>query len=427
MKRNRRLSRCLIWLLTVCLLLSGCGGNAAPAAAEAAETTKAILEETAAPETTEVIAEETAAPETAEAMAAEAAAEETNEISVAIYPYIPDKALFRDILVRQWEAIEPDVELTFVDWDCYEEPDPAQIDVLMYDAMFTTYLAAKGHIQPIPEEALLDSEGILDFAVEGAHHDGELYGVPYLVCSDFLVHRTDDAELAAVKNMKELYDVFTARKQINPNDGLAIKYYAHYPYYYLDALIDFSGNYTIFDEAPDTSVPDQQVYNRLCQIRDCLPANVDLEDLMKDSRRCRMFADGNCSAYYGYSEDISLMDGVHDEITVRTVSFSEKDNIQMFFADIASMGAHVTDPAEQERCIKLMNLIGSEEFLQELCFGTEDVQYMLPARMNVYIPAQEKYPVYGQLRELVMDERNQIARFGVEIFDYLAVAYEDLA
>ncbi len=414
MKTIRKWTGCLAWLLAVCLVFSGCGGNPAQTVAEEAES--------AAPETVEAIATETAQP-----VAAETAAEETEGISVAIYPYIPDKSLFRDILTRQWEAMEPDVELTFVDWDCYEEPDPEQIDVMMFDALFTTYLAEAGYIQPIAEEVLQEKEGILPFAVKGAYHNNQLYGVPYLVCSDFLMHRTEDTELAAVKNMKELCDLLETRRQTHSTDGLVIKYDSHYPYYYLDALIDFSGNYTVYDEAPDTKMPDQQVHSRLRRIRDSLPANVDPEDLMKDTRRCRLFTEGVCSVYYGYSEDISMMDGIEDEITVRTVSFSEKENIQLFYADIAGMGTHVTDPAEQELCIKLMNLIGSEEFQQELCFGTEDVQYMLPARMDVYIPAQEKYPVYGQLRELVLDERNQISRFGEEIYTYLTVAYEDLA
>lgn len=319
------------------------------------------------------------------------------------------------------------MKLSYVDWDCYGEQDPVEIDVMMYDALFTAYLAEKGYLQPIGEEDLRDRDGILPFAVEGAYHNGKLYGVPYLVCADFLIHRSDDAELAQVQNMKELCDVFAARKQKNPNDGLAIKYDSHYPYYYLDALIDFSGNYTVYEEAPDTATPDPLVYNRLCEIRGSLPENIAPDELMRDSRRCKLFCDGVCSAYYGYSEDMSRMDAVQDEITVRTISFSEKENIQLFYADIVSMGSHVTDPAKQEQCIRLMNLIGSTEFQQELCFGTEDVQYMLPARRDVYALAQEKYPLYGQLYEQVTDEQNRIIRFGKDVHTYLSVAYEDLA
>lgn len=439
--KYKKLLNSIVLLLAVCLAFSGCIGTTAP---ETTESQELFVTITDVPDVSAEIAETQAASEEADethAVPVEAAetqpscavGEETGNdagartISVAVYPYIPDIELFMEILTRQWEALESDVELVYVSWDCYEDPEPDQIDILMYDAMFTTYLAENGHIQPIREEDLQDRDGILPFAVEGAYHNGKLYGVPYLVCSDFLVHRTDDAEMASVRNMKELSELFRVRKQKNPTDGLAVKYYSHYPYYYLDALIDFSGEYTVYEEAPVTATPDPLVCARLDEIERCLPGNVEQEDLMKDSRRCALFNDGICSAYYGYSEDMSRMDDVQDEISVRTLSFSETENIQMFFADIVSMGAHVSDPVQQELCIRLMNLIGSEKFQQELCFGTEDVQYMLPARRDVYALAQEKYPLYGQLFALVTDEQNRIARFGKDIHTYLSVAYEDLA
>ena len=400
------------------------GGEQPPVSVETHENLTTVTEapETSAADGTRVIPSEgEPAPEDA---AAEAG---TQTVSVAVYPYIPDRELFVRVLTQQWEALEPEVSLSFVEWDCYEDPYPQQIDVMMFDAMFTTYLAENGYIQPIREEDLQDRDGILPFAVEGAYHNGELYGVPYLVCADFLVHRTDDAQMAAVRNMKELADLIRVRKQTDPSDGLACKYYSHYPYYYLDALIDFSGDYTVFGEAPDTAVPDAAICARLDEIEQSLPGNVELDDLMKDSRRCGLFNDGVCSAYYGYSEDMSRMKDVQDEITIRTISFSETENIQLFFADIAAMGAHVSDPARQELCIRLMNLIGSEAFQQELCFGTENVQYMLPARKGAYVLAQEQYPLYGQLKVLVEDERNRIGRFGKDVHTYLSVAYEDLA
>lgn len=41
------------------------------------------------------------------------------EISVAVYPYVPDRALFQRVLTTQWQEIEPDVSLKFVDWNCF--------------------------------------------------------------------------------------------------------------------------------------------------------------------------------------------------------------------------------------------------------------------------------------------------------------------
>lgn len=415
--------RMLFSLMLICLVLCGCNRAEAPAIAETTVSATVETVEIVAPvtaETTEPVAQEAVAPETI------APAVEGSSISVAVYPYIPDVALFREILSRQWGELEPDVALNFVEWDCYEQPDPAQIDIIMYDAMFASYLAEGGYIQPIPEDAVADKDGILAFAVEGARHEGQLYGIPYLVCSDFLIYHADDAEMAAVENMQQLCEVVSARKQKAPGDGLVVNYYSHYPYFYLDALIDFSGDYSVYEEAPVTVPPDPTVHARLRQIKQSLP-NCEEDTILRDSKRAALFNDGQCSVYYGYSEDMSRMDDLEGAITVSTISFSETENIQLFYADIASMGAHVTDPAQQALCIKLMNLLGSETFQQELCFGSEDVQYMLPARKSVYDTAREQYPVYGRLQELALAENNRIFRFGKDVHTYLGTAYKDLA
>lgn len=415
MKRTDSVGRYLFSLLMICLVLCGCVRQGVPALPE---ITEAAQTETAVPtisKTTEPALQMAAAP-----------AAEGQSLSVAVYPYIPDMQLFREILTRQWEVLEPDVALNFVEWDCYEQPDPAQIDIIMYDAMFASYLAEGGFIQPIEEDAIVDKDGILAFAVEGARHEDRIYGIPYLVCSDFLIYHADDEEMAAVENMKQLCEVVSARKQKDPGDGLVVNYYSHYPYFYLDALIDFSGTYSVYENAPVTVPPDPTVRERLQLIKESLP-NCDEDSILRDSKRAALFDDGQCSVYYGYSEDMSRMDDLEGSVMVNTISFSDTENIQLFYADIASMGAHVTDPVHREQCIKLLNLLGSEAFQQELCFGTEDVQYMLPARKCVYDTARAQYPIYGRLQELALSENNRIFRFGKDVHTYLGTAYKDLA
>lgn len=382
MKRDSIASRCLLILLVVSMILSGCAKQ---------ETTN-------------------------------------KEISVAIYPYIPDMELFENVLTKQWKAIEPDVELKFVDWDCYVEPNPENIDVIMYDALFTSHLAETGAIQPIKEEEVHNISDSLRFAVDGAYHNGEMYGIPYLVCSYFLIHFADDEEMAAVDNFNELYAVISERKNEDESTGMLINYSSDYPYHYLDILMDCSGQYTTYEEAPSLESPDPQAVEKLNQIRSILAAEPEKKEgeNLGTFRRGALFNDGYGCAYYGYSEDMHFMGDVLDDIEIRTISFSEKENIQLFFADIVSMGAHVTDPVKQDLCKKLMNLIGSEEFLRELCFGSGDLQYMLPVKKHLLAEAAAKYPMYDRLNELALQENNHIIRFGPDVFAYLDSAYGKL-
>ena len=345
-----------------------------------------------------------------------------NVISMAIYPYIPDVELFKQVLLKQWEELEPDIELEFVSWDSYYKEDPTGIDVITYDALFTSYLAENGYIQPISENSIENVETMLPFAVDGAYHEGQLYGMPYLVCSYFLIHDVDDTEMADVENFVELYEVLSQRKAADDGEGLLANYVTDYPYYILDAMIDFSGEYTVYEELSDLK-SDIKIVEGIYSIEQMLAAEPEENQDLGSFGRAALFNEGIGSAYYGYSEDISFMDDISEDLTIRTISYSDKENIQLFFADIASLGSHVTSESKKANCIKLINLIASEKFQQELCFGAGDVQYMLPARQTIYDEAGERYPVYNRLHELVMDEQNRIFRFGPDVYTYLEEAY----
>ena len=246
--------------------------------------------------------------------------------------------------------------------------------------------------------------------------------MPYLVCAYFLIHSADDAEMAAVNNFAELYEVLSRRKAAGDSSGLLTNYDSDYPYFCLDAMIDFSGEYTSFEEMPDLKNIDR-VIERINSMKRILAAEPEGNKDLGSFRRAALFNEGIGSAFYGYSESVSFMDDIAENLTIRAISYSEKENIQLYFADIASLGSHVTSETKKANCIKLINLLASEKFQTELCFGTGDAQYMLPARKAVYLEAAEIYPVYKRLYELVMDEQNNIFRFGPEVYTYLIDAY----
>lgn len=408
MRSSYRLIFCRIavGIIILALIISGC----------------AEQEETSTPQTMEMNTiyseKEASLPEKSE---------ENSTISIAVFPYLPDMELFERILTKQWEELEPDVELNFVDWDCYISADPSGIDVITYDALFTSYLAENGYIQSIERSEIQDEEGIFSFAMDGAVYNEEIYGVPFLVCSYFLMHDAEDEAMSEVDNFSELYSAVSGKKAVDGTTGLLTNFDINFPYFYLDAMMDFSGEYTDYEKSPDTASPDEQVMRTLSQIPSILAAEPENYAELATFRRAALFNDGYGCAYYGYSEDISFMDDICDDITIRTISFSENENIQLFFADIVSVGAHVTDSEKKANCKKLMNLIASEKFLQELCFGSEEAQYMLPARYNIYAEAEQTYPIYGRLYELAMNEQNRIFRFGLDIYSYFNEVYANLA
>lgn len=334
-------------------------------------------------------------------------------ISVAIYPYVSNMELFHQVLTEMWSEIEPDVSLQYVDWNCYEDPYPNNIDVITYDAVFLSHLVEKNYVQPLDIESVDNTYGILPFAMEGAHHEGDLYGLPFLTCSSFLIYREDDEIMSQITNYGDLCKELAARKKLDPNDGLLSGYYVDAPYLYMDALIDYTGTYTTYEEGITVEQLDATIVSRLREIQSVLaPMEAN------DNFRVR-FGQGDGSACTDYSEAIYFMGDGAAEMTLRPISFFEGENIQMFFTDLASVCTHVTDPVKLECCMKLINLMASEEFQAELCFGNGELQYMLPAREQVYLTGKEEYPFYELLYEVATNKNNRVYRFGPSIYDYI--------
>lgn len=166
-------------------------------------------------------------------------ADDSSQITVALFPYLPDVEFYQDIIESRWHDVEPDVKLSFVSWNCYEDKDPSGIDVIMYDALFESYLEEGGYIQPIKRSDIDEADDMVDFAFDDTLCEGTVVGIPTLLCSLFLFYYSDDAELADITDLDELYDALQ-----DSSEGLVMNSTDSYPYMYLDALMDSNGTYT---------------------------------------------------------------------------------------------------------------------------------------------------------------------------------------
>ena len=406
MKVNRFLVGCILVLLVMCIILSGLLLKDALLKKNNTEDT-AVAVPTTEPVNTDAVTEAT--PETTEPDPG------VTTITVALYPALPDLNMAQNTLAQMWAEMEPDVELEFVYWDCYDDPYPHGIDVIVYDAVFLNYLVENFLIYPLDPNGLADTTGILSFTMEGARYDGDLYGLPVLACSNYLIHYTEDEEMMQVENFEQLYELLSLRKSWYSSDGLQINVSDFGSSFYLDALIDYTGTYTTYDDLNALYPPVSDVVEQLHAINTLIP---EPADYIRGRSYTTRFARGEGSACYSFSESLYDMKDILDQLTIRPISFFDGENIPMYYTDIASIGSHVMDPDKYDLCMKLVNLLGSVEYQAELCFGNGDVQYLLPAREQVYLAAMEQYPMYGRLYELVMDEDNRISRFSKDVYTY---------
>ena len=431
MKNNIRiLHRYMAAVLIACLFFSGCTGIQNTVEKESAATTISATVQSEHPqETTAEIISETVAPELpeetetepSEPIVAEPIVQET--ISVAIYPYLPDVELFERVLIQEWGKLEPSVALTVERWDCYG--GFSNCDVLMYDALLLTYMAEHNMIQPIDPQEIDKPEGLIPFALEGSIHNDTYYGVPYLLCGDVLIYFKDDAEAAKIDNVPELYAEVQRRQNAGETAGVVVGTLIENPYHYLDALIDTNGQYTAYEQLPDCTNLNQEAVQRLRELNAIALAPpfdpaAELPSADEISRMIvQMFCEGKGFAFFGVTENMSYMTDLLDEIAIKPISYSDAGNVPMYYVDVTSIATHVTEPEKLELCKKLMNMVGSEAFMEALFLESDQAQYLLPARENVYLTLAKKYPVYERLHEIAMDEENKAFRVGEDFATYI--------
>lgn len=361
-----------------------------------------------------------------------------NTITVALFPYVPNLDAMKSLLVDQWSRISPDTQLSFVDWDCYYDDSPDNIDVFMYDALFLDYFVESGYVHEIKASDINDIDGIIDCALEGALYDGKYYGVPALMCSNFLFYYKDDTELAEVENVQQLYEVVGDRKTkdkkpADKTEGLIINFYDNFTYYYLETLVDEAGKHLDFKESPDLDSTSDSAINTLKYFakmsgqEDVLISTLS-EYIYGSFGKAEWFNEGCGRCSFGYSENMSFMPDIIDDIEIKTISMSDKDNVQVFYADFLSINKKcVTDSKKFDECMKLINLISGEEFLKSLTISDGTTQYLLPAREAVYDYAGETFPMYNRLKELAISDNNAICRFGTDIYKFQTDSFTKIA
>ena len=131
------------------------------------------------------------------------AEERIDSLTYAVFPYLPDAEYYQELIERRWAEVEPDIHLVRAEWDCYSDGAPEGIDVLMYDAVMLEQITAAGWIQPIEHDAVQDPEDLFPFALKGLTVEDKLYGIPVLLCGNFLIYDKNCETLTMVEHITD--------------------------------------------------------------------------------------------------------------------------------------------------------------------------------------------------------------------------------
>ncbi len=352
-------------------------------------------------------------------------------LSVAIYPYVPRPDQFKAAIMAAWQAQEPGVELRFVDWDCYSADPPADLDVFVFDAIFFDDFLAKGYLEPIAPDEVDDPADILPYAFDGTKVGDRLYGIPQLGCGSVVFYRRGDSQLAEATTLSEVVEAIGectySGVKPPPGKGLMVDLSGGTTdaCLYLDAVEDIYGTYTTDPPLPpDESKIDNWAIQNLQQL--LRMASVEQASYSGEPyQRAAWFGEGLGRATIGYTESMSAM----SEVARKTVAFklmplADRADVSLFYSDVIGVNASVSGRGKRALALKLANLMASTSVMLASIGPTpedDSPQYLMPVRRSVFKELEKRFPLYGEMYELVSGPATpRLFRIGPNSKDWLA-------
>ena len=226
-------------------------------------------------------------------------------LNVSLYQVIPDYDSFEDTVAACWEEIHPEVELNFVDWNCYDAQVPQDLDVFVIDTTSLDSFVQSGYLLALSEEDILKYDDLIPHFMEGSRVDDTIYVVPQILCTDLLYTRKGDPELENVRSLHDLY------LHLQPEGGglLTDKTSTSIQVcLYLQALTDENQSYMLHYPPVEEGMLTEAAAGSLTEMRDM--RQTEPGGVPENSGwyyYAQRFADGMGRAYIGYSEALNGM------------------------------------------------------------------------------------------------------------------------
>ena len=320
--------------------------------------------------------------------------EQTEILNVTLYKVLPDYESFEKTVTECWNEKHPEVELNFVDWDCYSGSVPDDLDVFVIDTTSLDAFVEKGYLLALSEEDIEDYDDLIPSFMEGCRVNGEIYVVPQLLCTDLLYTRKGDDVLENVKNIDELYAALGDSGLLLDKDSTIIQVAM-----YLQALTDGTQLYTVHYPpiTEETLLPEAvESLRKISEMH-----QTDPEGVPEDSGwyyYARRFAEGMGRAYIGYSESMDIMGESASEMDFRLFSMTEDKDIPVFYVDAAAINAKISDE-KKPLALEFLNMITGKDFLTRVSENGGDPRYLLVTRYGIYDALAPDYPIYAELKK----------------------------
>ena len=316
-------------------------------------------------------------------------------LNVVTLPLLMNEEYAQELLVEMWAEIEPEITLNFVKRSYGSVDYPEEIDVLEFDFENIGYLSRLGYFRELDPADIRAYDQLIPFAKENLTVGGKIYGVPQLLCGNYLVYHRGDAEMDEVESFADLIEVMerghTEGLPITSDaDKVWIDFGRQYAYYALDGMVDDHGTYEPFSAAlVEEHMP--EIYDLFDRVMDW---SMETEDGNADPTA---FGAGQGRAVLCYSEKIWETGLPAEDLVIRPIAFADGPNIPLAYLDSVAVSDWVKDEKRYEKCLELVDLMTSKEYVERLLTYQGKPQYFVPARDDVFKEYAEKYPLYAEL------------------------------
>ena len=355
-----------------------------------------------------------------------------NAMNVAIYPYVPRPEQFKNELREKWADLHPDIELNFIEWDCYSQNPPDSLDVFVFDGIFLSNFVQNGYLLPLQQSDIDNFGDFLPYAINGCKDTNDAtayyYGMPQIGCAYMLYYRKGDSELANANSLSEVYTSI----------GTAT-YSSVVPPFHKGLLMDMSGGTTnacLYEEASiDNGVP--------YSWNPPMPSYTDLDaDVVSNLRSCTSmggtqqvkyysdtayargywFMNGSGKGMVGFTETMSVMTDSLSKMYFKLMPLSNTNEENLFYIDVVGINANISDN-KKSLALELANLMASSDYMID-AFGpsTSDSnpQYLMPVRQSVFNTLKSEWPMYAVMDSIVNSCSPNVFKLGSDSRTWLS-------
>lgn len=342
-------------------------------------------------------------------------------LNIALYPYVPRLDQFKQVISKAWAQQSPSVPLNYVDWDCYSQDPPNNLDVFVFDGIFLDYYVSKGFLSALQPDEIEDPGDFLPYALNDSKINNFNYAIPQIGCANILFYRQDDKELAQANTLSEINRVIgqcsddSLKPPYNKTLIVDLSGGTTDACLYLETVQDINGRYDPNPPLPSPTNLNGKAISNLHRLVDMGCVAPTACSTGTPYQGAIWFGSGKGRATIGFTESLSAMGDARQTVDFKLMPFADGNDVHLFYVDLVGVNASVTDPARRELALKLANLISSSRVVSA-SFGPTPTanypQYLMPVRKSVFESLETNDRLYRQMYGLVKNNHPRMFRIG---------------